>query len=411
MTENKSIEKLMRLNRFQYDSLGDVSVVDQRRLIQVAARKNSYTPSEIMEWEISTGSSYVYGPTSYLVLEVEATTTGGSTAAELEYYGDSVSNLFSSVLLRKEKDIERVEHLNLLNNHLIPHTNSYDHLYHGGGTVQGFNKDTAIDLLNNKTELIIPLSSLGGFWNNEEQLIPSYIISSAVLQVTLETAKLALKTDAADANITYTVTNPVLHLDSFDLIDPARLFLARKASTKQGIIYTYGSVFHRQVDNPGSSLSANVGRGVAHLLWSMAVRRQKSVINDETKASFRSLPMTSTNKYRYKLGSVHIPDRMVQGIPQAYMMSQHTFDKIRDRANSSAVDVGAYSHASRAHATMTASYERSHLSKLSGVSVSNARALYLDWEGTTVADAVIDVFSAFVRVAAGYSDNRIKVLE
>ena len=96
-----SVGDLLDLNRLVYSEIGDLSVVDSRTQRKIYANKTEYksSASETITFEFGTGSSWIYGPTSYLVFEVKATTTATTAGFEKGGLGGSAMNLFKSIYI------------------------------------------------------------------------------------------------------------------------------------------------------------------------------------------------------------------------------------------------------------------------------------------------------------------------
>lgn len=406
--------QLIKLNRFEYNKLGDHTIVDARTLRKVFALKSEYKQSETVEFEFSTGASWIYGPTSYLVFEAQAQITGGDATTKYGFgvLQGSAMNFFESMVLKNGEEIERIDDLNVASYYLDQYTKDNEFLYHSSGTATGYRSSTDVNITT-PTRFCIPMSRLGGFFSNHNQLIPSFAIAGSRLQLKLASPATALKeTGTAATTVTYTISNAAIMCDTFDLVDEARTFLTKKASTERGLIFTYPSWSHQATSvNAITRISSNVGIPVAHVLYAFSVIRTQAITTDQRANSFHGKALTSTTKWRYRLGSIMYPDQQVDNIEESYMMAQHTFDRVRDTDTPNSVRLADFTSAGLIP-ILAQSFERSHLAKLSGLPLnSGGRSLYLEWSDTANSDNLqIDTYTCYVKVCAAFSDNRVHVM-
>lgn len=415
MTDKKSLntEKLVKLNRLVYDNIGDHVIVDSRTQRKIYARKSSYENTESIEFEFPTGSSYVYGPTSYLVFEVKAdVVTGDATALGFGVNSGSAMNFFESMQLFNGEELERIDDLNLLSYQMDQWTKDNEHLYHGAGSVEGYRSTTDVDVTTS-TRFCIPLSRIGGFFSNTDQLIPPTTMAGARLTLKLASGLTSLigtgGTPTATV-VTYTITNPAIMVDTFDLNDSTRAFLNKKASSKEGLIYTYPTWSHQKTNaNSTTSVSSNVGIPVGHVLYAFTLARTQTRITDGTADSFKADAFTATTKWRYRLGSIMYPDQKVESSEETFMLAQNTFDRLKDHQRPNSVRFGDMAGG---NAIMAMSFERSHLAKLSGLPLNQGgRSLYLEWsDSANTANLDLDTYMCYVKVVQTKSSGQNHVM-
>ena len=393
--KSRSLDELININRFQYAKKDDLSIVDSRNLRKIRPSRQSYTNDNVVEFVFSTGTAWVSGPTSYLSFDIEA--KDGTAPVALP----SAMNLFDSVVLLNGEEIDRLDHLNLKDHIYESYTKDSNYLSTIGSV-------SSVADIKTKTRVCIPLSRLSGYFANREQLIPSFALAGMTLSLRLAPVNRALVV-AADDCTGYTISNANITCDCFNLIDSARLFLTKKASTGQGLLYTFQTWSHAAMNINGvSQATESVGKPVAQALYCFAAIRGQAQDNDQTAHSFVSIAQNSTTRWRYRMGTNSMPDELVESEADSYMLAQTTFDKLRDTYEANSVN---YADFKASKGILAANFERSHIAKLSGLPLnSGGRTLQLQWQDSANTDNLVaNVFMAYVSVLSCFADGHVSV--
>lgn len=336
----------------------------------------------------------MYGPTSYLSFEITINTQ------DSKLNGDAMI-LFDEIKLKNGKELIRISRANVLSSITTNYRSTAAEL-NTVGVAAGYDQAIAD---GDTLRVCIPLDKVCPFFSNDQNLIPSYAIAGAQLQLTLASNAAAM-TNAANAGATYSIANTYIMADLFDLIDAARGFMNTKASGPNGLIYTYPSFTHRSYAMDGTSLNVDVGESKGHVLYALSKLRLAADIDDK-KNSMNSTAFAENTSWRYNLGGEYYPDQPITNNVEAYMMALQTFNKLRDK-NGCSVTPAAFS---ATKAIMATSFERAHMQDLSGVTLATGgRRLNLEVAvPAAVAGTVLDTWVCFVSVVQAYADGKIIV--
>jgi hypothetical protein len=254
MTDSKSsnIAELISINQFDYDDIGDVSIVDKRMFNKFTSTGSSdYAPGQKINFKFPNDSEWIFGPTSYLTFELKVTTSDANFGA------GSAMNIVNEVQLKNGKLIEKVENKNVIAG-IVDRYSLSSNTLDTSASIEGYEYGAGSNITAGDThQFVIPLSKLCGFFSNTSNIIPSWAIAGADFSIVLEAANVALQ--SADGLASYTVSNPAIMIDTFSLVGSAASWLTSKGASSGGLVYTYPTWTHQQLDAPGTNLSKNVG--------------------------------------------------------------------------------------------------------------------------------------------------------
>lgn len=420
MSKNE-FNTMVAINNLNYKNLGDPSLVQKRVSRKFPAKLSVYpgTSGSKIQFELSTGSSLVYGPNCYLMMDIKTDIVGRFGIATSSSTSGSAMNIFQSSLIKVNgKEIDRVDNLNLLSKYMMYYTTDSDMLHQSLGSVAGYSNGAGQDYSTSR-KVIVPLRWVSGLFGNTEQLIPSGLINGATIDLGLESPAVAFTTPVVAPPVvpTYTVSNATIVLDMYELNDSASLFLKQEASKNVGLVFTYKSFSHQRTNaNNITSLSANVGKPFSHVLHAFTVVREAGNIASAVADSFKShnysdVPASNFPSWRYLFGSMSFPECKVDCLEESYIIAQQTYNKLKDYNSPNSVSVAEYK---TDVGILSQSFEKmGFLLEQSGMKLNvGGRSLYLDWTSTgNTRSLVLDTFMSYVKAISVFSDGRIVVVD
>lgn len=401
-----NFSKMVVANQLSYNMPDHITLVDSRSMKRYYAQRSSYTASDSMVFDLATGSDYIHPQNSYLTFKVQALDGVTPVAGTFGELGASAVNLINSIVLQNGEELERVDQVNTL----AYIKQMYETDFHESasvGQLMGKTFDAYVPDLEAGVQVIIPLSKLLGFFNTD-RLIPSQVLAGARMTIRLEDADRAIQFSSAPTSGGYSITDPSIMLDSFNLTDSAQLFLQKKAGGDKGLVYSFKTYTHTNVSigSGTSRTSSTIGKPVSDVLDSYVKVREQAVVS--TDDSFASLAWDESTKFRFKMGSLQFPDQKIENKAEAYAMTLYATDKFRDKKQPLAV---SYDDFGSSQAVIAMTFERHHALKLAGLPINTGgRSLVIDWQVDAQPDNIqLDAFVSHLQVVSGYADGSIVV--
>jgi hypothetical protein len=342
------MSQIQAINKVKYALPSNLNIVERRTNKVNFADQNAYSSTSGNEIVIRLQAStdYVYGPNSYLVMDVESTAAGSNIGfvkntamalfdrclyeskdgAELER-NDSLGRYVAQVCpLHWSDEYTKTGVANAgqfdsgINTHTggIPDNNTYQK----NGTIANYNTQ------GDKLSVVIPLHWFLGVFG-QETLIPSMLVSGSLIRLQLARAGVAFeKIDGNDEVASYSITNPRVVLDALSLSPVVQKNLMEQSQSGGGLDYCYETVYY-QSGNPGTQTNFNlqVNKAVSRcqkLYWSSRAQNapDTSVNNNGAlvNVSNDSLGTAKLNvsQLDYRLGDLFFPQRVitVDGAPE-----------------------------------------------------------------------------------------------
>lgn len=417
-SENMDMKSLLMYNKLKYTLPSNLNVVERRQNKVSFADQNAYSSQAGNELVIrlTASTDYVYGPNCYLVFEVQSTT---SAAGLTGFNKNTAMSLFSRLLFedRSGAELERNDKLNSYVAQVCPwywgqeyvsvgpamagqfeSANSADPTatpptFQSNGS--GANYDTKADALT----VCIPLRYFMGVFNNE-RLIPSMLISGALVRLQLETPQVAL--EGLDASVSvaqsYTISNPRIILDSLSLSPVIQKNLIEQSQASGGLDYTYESVYY-QSGNPGSSSNFNlqINKAVSRcqkMYWSAHSALTPAVKEKDSLGT----GLLNVSQLDYRLGDLYFPQRVITVVGSAqkngaelYENSLQSVNKMRTNKDPPSITKNVFCNSGTAltvagapagannnndgRAVHVQSFEQSSALEYSGLAINNSRTL------------------------------------
>lgn len=389
------VNKIICLNNLTYSQLGDVTPVQSRMTRKFYAETNSYAAGSTINFNLDVGSSMVHGPNSWISFRVKSSISGGTApdntllSPSWERGYGSAMNLINESTLIKNEIVERQEHVNVLNWFRSQWRYKQEEIFQGAMSAEGFQPlngtdKMSYDLTGDGVTFCVPLSRFLGVFGNHSQLIPHQLLSGSRLKLKLEQPDVALQAytissgvpHVNDGEISYTIEDPVLHLDMFNLTDAVRLQVSKLSSRKNGLVYNFTTYGTQSVPMTSSHIQSQVGQPVSHALDTFCVVRETSDITDDNANSFKSIDIGDTVKFRYLLGSVSYPEETVDESTVGYTHAQKGWAGLGMGSHKNSITLADYKTGGLG--MLSQSLERSHIQNLSGVQLSGSRILQAD---------------------------------
>ena len=392
-------EGLLRVNSLVYEFPPQLSVSSRRHRVTNYFQRNTYNPSETMVLDSQTGSTFVYGPDSYLTFSIEVFGTAGA------FGSGSCLNLINTVRVKTRggQELNRIENFNVLATKHAKWTNE-DSWLNSEASAMGF-AGGVVNALNTlplavKTQYTIPLKFLAPIFA-QSKLLPPQLCEGLRIEIELEKSATAI----LGAGVTsYTLLQPQVLFDATTIADSFTRRISELSAT-QGLNIMYSNFYSNQVSGSAgqSSFNYDVKKAASKCMRLWVVSRDIAFINAAASDSLGSLP------FDYSSMSTHIGADYVPNVPirvsgyvaatatggadsanvrltsEAYF---HILSAVRDQEkpkypcvplehlNFNAVNVR--------DAVLVFSYNKSTLDNISGYDVNNSRALIVDLEINTV---------------------------
>lgn len=435
-----SFQEKVDIGNLRYKNIADISLIDQRKTIVLPAQNSSYTQGETMRFRFSVGSAMVHGRKSYIRLSVTTSAVNATDALSFGGAGASVTNLLDSSILKRGKEIERIDELGRLIYIKDQWGNDYHDLYsHGSMETQGYRVGATMDLVT-KTTFMIPLSSIGGFFDTE-QLLPHQVLGGAELQLKLVGSENTtfVFAGAADSDTTFTVTDAELVLDTYHPVPALAQWLQKEASSTVGLVHTFKS-YHHNVINMGNnaSLSENIGKPVSHATraWVQPVQNvtggaQITDVLERRRNSFGSkyikddlVTVADNATWFFRLGSQQLPECAVDTAEEAFVEAVKCFQlkgkkpqvSISEFKGTNDAGIATSEVNARNLGVFAADLNRDGLHDMTGQSLSVGSTqlrfdLKYDVAPSGTAGATLHCYMEYMKNVSGYSSGNSTVRE
>jgi hypothetical protein len=440
-----NMSQLQAVNRIKYALPTNLNVVERRQNKVNFSDQNQYTSaggSEVVI-RLQASTDYVYGKNSYLVMDVEATDDGTNTDAVGFRHNTAVS-LFDRVLFedRSGAELERNDNLNAYAAQVCPlhwskeyvrtgvanagQYDSADNFYAAGAQVptnnsylrNGSEENYDINVTNGSSArtVVIPLRWILGVFNNET-LIPSMLLSGALIRLRLANPNRALENLGIDvpAGVAYKIINPRVVCDSLSLSPVVQKNLMEQSQAGGGLDYTYETVYY-QSGNPGTNSNFNlqINKAVSRcqkLYWS--ARNGSVGAPDAIGKDNLGTAQCNIVQLDYRLGDMFFPQRVidVSGNPQnnggeLYENTLQSIHRMKTNVDPPSVDKFQYLNSGTAAGTNNngknthcQSFEMSSALEYSGLAINNSRTLEARINFNNNQDRVIDAWICYLKLA------------
>ena len=410
-------QSLVNVNQLGYRMPANMSVTVNRTMSRSYANLDTYAPGGKIIVTFNTGSTYVWGRTSYLTFDVAISGTGAVPASIIASLGSgSALNLIDSVTVYSQSgtEVDRTEGVNLHARNQDRYTFAQDWVNNFGSVIgygstekTGFGTTEPV-VITPVTPLrfCIPLSHLAGIFGTST-LMPSMLAGGLRLEIKLAPLAVAFKdvsiqVPSAHAVTNYSITNASCQIDTFQLADSIQKRLMMEAAST-GLEFYY-ETWDRTRHNISASNKANITirKSVARALSAFAVTRLTANTATLTEDSMESEAGSLLNGMFWRLGSLTFPQQKLENTAEIYYYAQRAFQKVESPYKMNSISLDDFK-GTEALAAVT--LERSNVLELSGLPVNNSRSLQLELDYDGAANRDIDVFMHYVQLARVFVNN------
>ena len=339
--------ELMDINNLKYEEPAELALVESGGVFKKNnADQQIYSSSSGTEIIVNLQSStdFIYGPNSYLRFDVKAdgatVPTPSSDNAGLGFLNSTAVSLFERFLLEDKSgaEVERIEQINKAVKACLPWKYSEDYRRTAEMAGQTFSRSATpnttliANLALNENEnggttangryvrVCIPLWYFSGLFK-EETLLPPQLISGMRFRLSLAPAKEALSVicygGAAqpvvdDSALSYTISDPVIVLDSYSLALSVQRNIQEQSQGEMGLPYTYNTLYY-QSGNAGTSTAfvQQVNKAVARA-QKMWTQTQNPTIAESVNTSNLGAATLSYFQYQSRIGNWYGPLQTLQ---------------------------------------------------------------------------------------------------
>jgi len=389
---NKDMQEgFLRVNSLLYEFPPQLSVSSRRHRVTNYFQRNTYSPSETMVLDSQTGSTFVYGPDSYLTFSL---LTAGANSS---FGSGSCLNLINTVRVKTRggQELNRIENFNVLASKHAKWTNEDSWLNSEASSMGFFGSTLNSHILGVKTQYTIPLKFLAPIFA-QSKLLPPQLCEGLRIEIELEKSDTAL----LGVGASYTLLQPQVLFDATTVADAFTRRIAELSAT-QGLNIMYSNFYSNQVSGSAgqSSFNYDVKKAASKCMRLWVVSRDNTKINAAASDSLGSLP------FDYSSMSTHIGADYVPNVPirvSGYVLATaaggadaanvrltseayfHVLSAVRDQEKPKYPAVSLenlnFDVNGRLDAVLVFSYNKSTFDNISGYDVNNSRALIVDLE-------------------------------
>lgn len=416
----------LAINNLTYSFPIDASVATKHSSQTNFFAQTAYSPSDTMVSTWNTGSSYVDLQNSALILDVKnlsalTLTPFTGKAAWWGLFGGSAANLINrlTIFSRSGQVIERLDRANILASIQVQHFHSDGWRKYGPGSNMGCaetigEQDWAYNAI---LRFVIPLSVISPFCASVNALCPPQLASGLRFEIVLESAANALLTaDATNPTVdtlSYAITASRFVLETYSLADSVVRTLNTAASTNG--LELYGLTAHNSIANRSTKiLNFDMGKSASRCMYSIFKERYTDTGRLSNASHFQSV-LYDTNDYpsevQFRTGALYYPVSSIRGDtarqtgPEILSLTQHGTGKFfQVDAASSGVSESMFR---LGNAVIICDLERSNVTELSGIPLSNSRVLSLNMSfgGATAVNTQIDWYLMYVVLVRVFASN------
>jgi hypothetical protein len=410
---------ILSLNDLQYMMAPDLSVAVSRTVTSQFFQNLQGSPGSTSICIWNTGSSYVNADQSFLVLDVKNTTTtstGANTSCTFGVgSGGSALNLINRVTIttRSGQVIEKIDRCNQLASirMLYEHDSEYRESIGSafGSNLRGGNPD-AVWNTGETRRFCIPLGMLSPLMGSITTLLPAQLCSGLRFELVFETALNAMTTLNASDVPSYVVVNQRFQTESYLLSDLVQRSLNEQSASSG--LEVVGVTAHNTIGGRSGSNQRNldIAKAVSRAL-TFHYKERDAVASTPNSDHFKSLDQQANRliEFQSRVGSMYFPQSSLRGdtaleiVPELYVQTLRAFGKWSSK-NKFSSDVGVSNYIVGS-AVVSQDLERSSVTQLSGIPLSNSRTLQINATYATSKTTDGDCFLLYATLIRCFSSN------
>lgn len=396
--QENTVQELREINHLVYLRPSNGALIDKRTMKSYNFTNASYSPGQNMQCIINSGGDFVWGPSSYLRLEVDRATVSA---------GDTALNFIKSVRLthRSGEVLEYIQDYNVLAKVMRKFMVSAE-------DSAKIDQLTDVSQADTNQVICVPMWLLCGVFASQEAFIPGGFLAGAKLELELESSAIAL----AAAGATYSNVRPTIVLDSAQVYDSVQKQLLEEQAdvAGSGLQFTYSTYFSTSNTFAGTSLNFDVQQSASITQCVFAVLRSSADAVADGVDSFNFL--ADSERYQFRLGSQYFPQQPINSTDkeqaEPYLQSLITFDAaphqyMGSAANAGGVNATLDSFTNSGDAVYSTTLEKSACGlSLTGEPTNNSRILNVEMTKANLSHKV-NVYLKYLRVANVMGSNLI----
>lgn len=417
-TDHVAKAGLIKINQLEYKLPPDLSVVVSRTQTSQFFAQNAYLPGSTAVCILNTGSSYIYGPNSYLTFTVTNTSvTSGAAAVAAGFGTGSATNLIRRITItsRSGDVLERVDNLNLLS-HIRARYMHDATWFDSTGSLMGYGAKDATAASATKLgpggvkRVVIPMSEISGLFRHPN-LLPSALMSGCRIEIEWESGLQSLIATNADDVPAYSISDIRVECDSYQLTDLILRSLNEMAS-QTGLEVVFSTYFSTQATRAASSLNIESRKAVSRALGAFMRERTPKLAAAANTDAFLASAITNgagCTDLQWRAGNLYFPNTSLRNpipdlnSPELYAMTMRSFGKFQSGTASSVTPTEFNS----GHQVFGVDLERSTSQSLAGIPISNSRVLALNasYFGAAAPAKAVDLYLEYVTLARVFLSN------
>lgn len=426
------VDALLQVSKLQYRMPPALGIVSRRNYREDYFQRSSYNAGSTMILDCQTGSDFVDSTNSYLVFKLTPLGVPTSLAS------GSAFNIANRVLIktRTGREWSRVENSNLITKYMQLYSCEEDWLKTLGQS-QGYAADNVGRVVEpTGAVFVVPLWCVAPCFNRKE-LCPSQTMEGLRIEIYLETAANAFRDSGSGPTSGYTIDNPRIVWDCFDLGDAYKRKIAEMAS-RQGLNLLHKELFHTIVAAGSASQTSfnfDVKKAASKALKCHIITRAQQQIDTETYDSLGSLAY-DYSRIQAHIGADYFPQfplectvgngSNIDNLNEVYYQTMFAHGKTNQCYNPPSVTPEQYNSQNsdgagnpvpphRENCMISINLNKSNVSDLQGYVVNTSRALIVDLQsavrtgnfpdGNDDVTRRLDVYLEHLRVLKQYVSN------
>jgi hypothetical protein len=436
------VNDLMQINNLQYSIGRSLSVCTSSNYVYEPLNVSGVAsgPNKTIQRTLNTGSSFVHGGKSYLVMKVKfnALDAGDSNVAYVpradantpatEYAhfgkGGSVLNCIEEVIVRTKDGVEVSvdRYADNLNNILALYENSRDYLQMSGSNM-GFTAGLAphgsatdqapVDCLSRELlgsylrvgeTFCIPMSAICRLFAYD-RLLPSQLMSGLSISFKFKDTNDAFTYVGAGGAVkfSYEISDAYMRIATCDLSDSMQSKIATMSEGKGGLKILIDDFHHERQTGVETRANINVRANIAQATQMIILGTDNDKTGKIAEDPFETLAGVKPKDYYFRHGSTQYPKTKVENPIEHYQQTVNAFSKQFGKNNSGAV---SYEGWKRKGKVLAFDFSRGDL-ELNGVALSNSKTLTFsaDYNDGTTKD--IDVWVRHSKLLSVFLNNSV----
>ena len=307
----QAMNGLLAVNQLNYSLPSDLSVVTSNMVTVQYPLQRTASAGQTIVFTLNTGSSYVNGMTSSLVLTVR---NDSATATTLGLPSSTIAAIIQrlSIYTRSGQLIEVIDNVNMLSNIRTNYEHSKDWI-NTVGAFAGYGDTIA---QGETKKFVLPLCEISGLFGYDKGFLPNMLMSGLRIELLLDSAANAF-TSSSGAAISYSVDDVTILADAYQITDSVIRQLNAQSSNS-GLEVYFNTWFTTIATRPTDNINLQIMKSVSRALNVVMKERvpRANTVSELQADPFRSPVITNTEgpkSSQVRIGSLYKPLQPVQG--------------------------------------------------------------------------------------------------